>query len=96
MSNYQVQNRTPPTVHADMREGRQPFYKPHTALSTTGHWLKTLGMLSPLIIGEFVKDPERSWRYTRIAVVATAALSQGLYANRIQRERQDANSQRAR
>lgn len=91
-----MQNRTPPVDHADMREGRQSFHKPYTALGATGHWIKTLGILAPLIIGEFIKDEERRWRYTRVAVVATAALSQGLYVNRIQRERQDANTQRGR
>ena len=37
---------------------RQAFHHPRTTMSATGHWLKTLGILSPLVIGEFVKDPE--------------------------------------
>jgi sirohydrochlorin ferrochelatase len=96
MDNHQVQGRLSSSGGADTPHRRQPFYKPHTALSTTGHWLKTVGMLSPLIIGEFVKDPERRWRYTRMAVIATAALSQGLHANRIERERQEGGEQRER
>lgn len=72
------------------------FYKPRTALSATGHWLKTVGMLSPLLIGEFVKDPERRWRYTRIAVIATAALTQGLYAQRLHKEREERKEERER
>ena len=95
MNNHQVQCRPPATGSADMPRDRQPFHKPHTALGV-GHWLKTLGILSPLIIGEFVKDPEQRWRYTRIAVVATAALSQGLYTHRIERERQERDECRQR
>ena len=75
---------------------RQAFHHPRTALSATGHWLKTLGMLSPLIIGEFVKDPERRWRYTRMAIIATAALTQGLYAQRLQKEREERKQERER
>jgi hypothetical protein len=93
MSNYQVQNRLPPTDLADTRAERQVFHKPHTALGATGHWIKTLGILSPLLIGEFVKDAEQRWRYTRLAVVATAAVSQGLYAQRIHRERKERDKQ---
>ena len=74
----------------------QAFHKPRTALSATGHWLKTVGVLSPLIIGEFVKDPDRRWRYTRIAVIATAALTQGLYAQRLHKERKERKEERKR
>jgi hypothetical protein len=96
MDNYSVQSRLLPATRAEMPHDRQPFHKPHTALSATGHWLKTIGILSPLLIGEFVKDPERRWRFTRIAVIATAALSEGLYTHRIQRERQERDEQRER
>ena len=95
MNNHQVQGRSPSTGSADMPHDRQPFHKPHTALGV-GHWIKTLGILSPLIIGEFVKDPEQRWRYTRMAVIATAALSQGLYTQRIQRESRERDEQRQR
>jgi hypothetical protein len=87
---------TSPSGAASTHPDRQAFHNPHTALSTTGHWLKTLGMLSPLVIGEFVKDPERRWRYTRIAVIATAALTQGLYAQRLQKERAQRKEERER
>jgi hypothetical protein len=75
---------------------RQAFHHPRTTMSATGHWLKTLGILSPLVIGEFVKDPEQRWRYTRIAVIATAALTQGLYARRVQKEREERKQERER
>ena len=68
----------------------QPYHKPHTSLGATGHWIKTAGILAPLIIGEFVKDSEQRWRYIRIASVATALVSEGLWTNKIHNERRDA------
>ena len=94
MDNHQVQGRSPPAGNADVLHDRQAFHNPHTALGAAGHWIKTLGILSPLMIDEFVKDAEQRRRYTRIAVIATAALAQGLYAHRIQRERQEREQQR--
>jgi hypothetical protein len=95
MNNHQVQGRSPATGSADMPHDRQSFHRAHTTLGV-GHWLKTIGILSPLIIGEFVKDPERRWRYARIGAVATAALSEGLYTHRIQREREERDECRQR
>ena len=88
MNNHQVHGRAPPTRNADMPHDRQPFHKPHTALGVA-HWIKTLGILSPLVIGELVKDPERKWRFIRIASVSMALISEGLYTHRIQRERRE-------
>jgi hypothetical protein len=90
------QTSLPRAAYADAPYNRQAFHKPHTSLSTTGHFLNTIGILSPLVIGEFVKDPERKWRFTRIAVIATAALSEGLYTHRIHRERLEREQQRER
>jgi hypothetical protein len=45
------------------------------------------GILSPLVIGELVKDPDQRWRWIRIASVATVLLSEGLWAHRV-RQRQ--------
>jgi hypothetical protein len=39
------------------------------------------------VIGEFVKDADKRWRYIRMASVATALVSEGLYTQRIQQER---------
>jgi hypothetical protein len=66
------------------------YHKPHTSLGATGHWIKTAGILAPLVIGEFVKDPDQRWRYIRIASVATALISEGLWTNKIHKERQHA------
>jgi hypothetical protein len=45
------------------------------------------GILAPPVIGEFVKDADKRWRYIRIASVATALVSEGLYTNRFRRKR---------
>jgi len=53
------------------------------------HWLKTLVMLSPLLMGEFIKDAEKRWRYNRIAVIAGTAVLEGLHTHRLQKERDE-------
>jgi hypothetical protein len=75
------------TRHRETRE-RQSFHHPHTSLGATGHWIRTAGILAPLVIGEFIKDHEMRWRWTRIAAVATAGASEILYAHRIEKERE--------
>ena len=72
------------------RPERQAYHKPHSSLGATGHWIKTAGILAPLVIGEFVKDAEQRWRYIRIASVATALISEGLWTNKIHHERKEA------
>ena len=68
---------------------RQAFQHPRTQMGAAGHWVKTLGILSPLIIHEMIKDPEQKWRWIRIASVATALLSQATWTSRIHKERQE-------
>jgi hypothetical protein len=68
----------------------QAYHKPHTSLGATGHWVKTAGILAPLVIGEFVADSEKRWRYIRIASVATALISEGLWTHKIHNERKEA------
>ena len=70
-----------PQSHRNAPYERQAFHKPHTSLGhtavgTAGHWIKTLGILSPVVIGEFVKDPEKRWKYIKLASVGTALLSE--------------------
>jgi hypothetical protein len=67
---------------------RQPFYKTRTSLGAAGHWIREAGILAPLIISEFVKDPAEKWRYIRLASIATALVSQGMWTAKIHRERQ--------
>jgi len=61
-----------------------------------GHWVRTAGILSPLLIGEVVKDPEQKWRFIRITSVAVALISEGLHVHRLRRERQEKESQNQR
>ena len=84
-----------PERHSEARE-RQAFYRPHTSIGAAGHWIRTAGILAPLLIGEMVKDPDRRWRWIRIASVATALLSEGLYTHRIQQERREREYERRR
>jgi hypothetical protein len=58
----------------------------HAPPSEIGHWVRTAGILSPLIIGELVKDPARQWRFIRVTSVAVALFSEGLHVRRLQRE----------
>jgi hypothetical protein len=56
---------------------------------SAGHWIKMAGILSPLVIGELVKDHEKRWRWIRIASVATALTMEGMHAHRLRRERDE-------
>jgi hypothetical protein len=69
---------------------KQAFHKPHSSMGATGHWVKTAGILAPLVIGEFVKDPDQRWRYIRMASVATALLSEAMWTTKIRKERDHA------
>jgi len=63
---------------------------PHTSLGSVGHWVRLAGILSPLIIGEFIKDPTKKWRAIRIATVATALLTEGMWTHKVGKEREAA------
>ncbi len=82
------QNSMPHATYANAPE-RQAFYRPRTSMGATGHWLKTAGILAPLLIGEFVRDPEQRWRWIRIAAVVTALGSEAMWTSKIHKERQD-------
>ena len=66
------------------------FHRPHTSLGATAHFVRTAGLLAPLIIGELVEDTQKRWRYIRIASIATALISEGMWTSKIKRERQEA------
>jgi hypothetical protein len=51
--------------------------------------VRTAGILSPLVIGELVKDPEKKWRFIRVSSVAVALISEGLHVHRLNRERRE-------
>jgi hypothetical protein len=76
-------------------EARHEYRRPpsYTPPSEIGHWVRTAGILAPLIIGEVVKDPDKKWRFIRITSVAVALISEGLHARRIQHERREREAQ---
>ena len=76
--------------HQHVSPHRQPYHKPHTSLGAAGHWVREAGILAPLIISEFVKDPGRQWRYIRMASIATALFSEGMWKAKVHKERQAA------
>lgn len=67
---------------------RQAYHRPHTSIGAAGHWIREAGILTPLVISEFVQDAEKKWRYIRIASIATALLSEGLWTARVHKERE--------
>jgi hypothetical protein len=69
---------------------RQAFHRPSTSMGAAGHWIREAGILAPLIIGEFVHDDQQKWRYIRLASLATALLSQGMWTAKIHAERKAA------
>jgi hypothetical protein len=85
MNNYEVRDGS----SLARETNRQSFHNPRTTLGATGHWVKTLGILTPLVIGEVIKDPDRRWRAIRISAVATALVSEMLWTHRISRERRE-------
>ena len=82
---------SPSPFHAELQatqSSRQSFHQPRTSMGAAGHWVKTAGMLSPLLIHEMIKDPEQQWRWIRIASIATAVVSQALWTHQIHKERE--------
>jgi hypothetical protein len=86
----------PPLEASLEMPARQSFRHARTSLGAAGHWIRTAGILAPLVIGEMIKDPDQRWRWIRIASVATALVSEGLYTHRIQQERKDRETNRER
>ena len=71
-------------------DSRIAFYRSHNSLGMAAHWIKEAGILAPIVIGEFVPDPARKWRYIKLASLATALLSEGMWTFRIHKEREAA------
>lgn len=53
-----------------------------------GHWVRTAALLAPVVVSEFVKDPEQKLRFIRIASVAAAVLSEGMHTHKTFRDRE--------
>src|SRR5215813_635324 len=82
-----------PTHIIDAPPGSPARQHHHAPPSEIGHWVRTAGILSPLLIGEVVKDPAKQWRFIRITSVAVALISEGLHVHRLNRERKERESQ---
>lgn len=54
---------------------RLAFHRCHTSISPVAYIARTAASLSPLLIYEFVKDPQRQRRWARIAILGLPALS---------------------
>jgi hypothetical protein len=61
--------------------------KPDSLSSEIAHWVRSIGLLAPLAITEFVPDAARSKRLIRITSVAAAVLSEGFHAHRLHQQR---------
>ena len=61
---------------------RHCFHRSHTHL---------LAALTPLVIGEFVKDPEKRWRWIRIGSIVAALVGEAemSWRERVKKEGQD-------
>ena len=68
------------------RSQAQVGARKHVTESSRGHWLKMLGLLAPLVIGELVHDPQKRWRYIRIASLVAAGLSEVSWQRRVRRD----------
>lgn len=68
---------------------RQGFRHPRTSLGVAGHWLHLAAVLSPLVIGELIKDPEKKWRAIRLASVGTAIASEAIWTHRLIKKREE-------
>jgi hypothetical protein len=74
---------------------RMQFARAHSQIGagSAGHWIKMAGILSPLIIGELVKDADKRWRWIRISSVATALLAEGFHTQRVMQQRRERNEE---
>jgi hypothetical protein len=73
---------------------REP--RPRPANYGAGHWVRTVGLLVPLVIAEVVPDPAKKFRYMRIASVAMAMVSEGVYAHKVHKQMEQWENQRGR
>jgi len=89
-----MQQSAPDRQPPDQRPHRHEGFAKSSAAMGAMHWVKLAGILAPLVIGELVKDPDKKWRYIRLASVATAIVSQEMWGNRIKRERDDCREER--
>ena len=66
---------------------RQAIHHPRTSLGAAGHWIHFASVAAPLIIPELTKDPEKRWRYLRLASVGAAIASEAIWTHKLAQER---------
>jgi hypothetical protein len=52
-------------------------YIPRAQYSRRAHRLKMIGLAAPFVIGEFVTDVDKGWKWTRFAILLTAMARRG-------------------
>jgi hypothetical protein len=52
------------------------------------HLARMGGLLAPLVIGELIKDPDKKWRWIRIASLVSAGVTELMWAQREQQRRE--------
>ena len=71
------------------KERHRRSHRPHPGVAgEIAHWVPMVGLLAPLVIPEFVADPDRRLRFIRIASVAAVILAEGLHSHKNYRERE--------
>jgi hypothetical protein len=61
---------------------RNSFHHAQTSLGSlglAGHWVGLAGTMAPLVISEFVTDPQKWRRATRLTAIGTAIAYEGLH-----------------
>jgi len=80
-------------AYASAPNSRQAFHRPRTSLGVAGHWLHLAAVLSPLVIGELIQDPNQKWRAIRLSSAAMAVASEALWTHRLLKQRNDAEKE---
>jgi hypothetical protein len=65
---------------------RQAFHRP-AGLGVAGHWIHLGAVLSPLVIGEMIPDPDKRWRAIRLSTAVAAVASEALWTHRLIKKR---------
>jgi hypothetical protein len=75
-----------PAIYPDI-PARQAFHRPRGLPGVAGHWIHLGAVLSPLIIGEMIPDPDKRWRAIRLSTAVAAVASEALWTHRLLKKR---------
>ena len=65
-------------INRERTPERQAYRQSSVAFGVSTHLIRLAGALSPLLILEFVKEPSKAMRWTRVASITAAALNETL------------------